>query len=138
LFTQEIYAKEETFEISSSSTLEENHEAQQESRHPMNMTPNNPRTEVSTCKSSRTQPENSEAWMASIQALIVKETTSKAHMQVHTNGESRKKQPRRKSWPNWAEKGPAGKPSPFGARFSAPFDLATIRTIYSPLAKRHT
>jgi hypothetical protein len=61
LFTQEIYAKEETFGISSPSTLEEDHEAQQESRHSMNMTPNDPRTKVSTCKSSWTQPENSEA-----------------------------------------------------------------------------
>jgi hypothetical protein len=37
---QEIYAKEETFVISSSSTFEEDHEAQQESRHATNMTPN--------------------------------------------------------------------------------------------------
>jgi hypothetical protein len=44
LFTQEIYAKEETFGISSPSTLEEDHEARQESRHAMNMTPNDPRT----------------------------------------------------------------------------------------------
>jgi hypothetical protein len=91
LFTQKIYAKEETFGISSSSTLEEDHEAQQESRHMMNMTLNDPRTEASTCKSSGTQPENSEAWIARIQALTVKETTSKAHMQVHTNKESREK-----------------------------------------------
>jgi hypothetical protein len=48
LFTQEIYAKDETFGISSPSTLEEDHEARQESRHTMNMTPNDPRTEAST------------------------------------------------------------------------------------------
>jgi hypothetical protein len=36
LFTQETYAKEETFGICSSSTLEEDHEARQESRHTMN------------------------------------------------------------------------------------------------------
>jgi hypothetical protein len=78
LFTQEIYAKEETFGISSSNTLEEDHEARQESRHVMNMTPNDPRIEVSMCKSSGAQLENSKAWMASIQALTVKETTSKA------------------------------------------------------------
>jgi hypothetical protein len=60
---QEIYAKEETFGISSSSTLED-HEARQESRHAMNMTPNVPRTEASTCKSSGTQLENGEAWIA--------------------------------------------------------------------------
>jgi hypothetical protein len=63
LFTQEIYAKEETFRISSSSTLEEDHEARQESRHVMNMTPNDPRNEASTCKSSGTQSENCEAWI---------------------------------------------------------------------------
>jgi hypothetical protein len=103
---QEIYAKEETFEISSSSTLEEDHEARQESRHTMNMTPNDLRTKASMCKSSGTQQENNEAWMASIQSLTAKETTSKAHMQVHTNGESCEKQPGRKSGTNWAEMGP--------------------------------
>jgi hypothetical protein len=39
---QEIYIKEETFRISSSSTSEEDHEARQESIHAMNMTPNDP------------------------------------------------------------------------------------------------
>jgi hypothetical protein len=69
---QEIYANEETFGISLPSTLEEDHEARQESRHAMNMTPNYPRTEASTCKSSGTQPENSEACIARIPALTVK------------------------------------------------------------------
>jgi hypothetical protein len=60
---QEIHAKEETFRMSSSSTLEEDHEARQESRHAVNMSPNDPRIEASTCKSSGTQPENNEAWI---------------------------------------------------------------------------
>jgi hypothetical protein len=64
LFTQEIYANEETFGISSSSTLKEDHEAREESRNAMNMTPNDPRTEASTCKSSGTEPGNSKAWIA--------------------------------------------------------------------------
>jgi hypothetical protein len=63
---QEIYAKEETFGISSSSTAEEDHEARQESRLAMNMTRNDLRTEASTCKSSGTQPENGEAWVARV------------------------------------------------------------------------
>jgi hypothetical protein len=96
LFTQKIYAKEETFGISSPSTLEEDHEARQESRHAMNITPNDHRTEASACKSSGTQPENIEACIAMIQALTVKETMSKAHMKVHINKESCKKQPGRK------------------------------------------
>jgi hypothetical protein len=137
LFTQEIYAKEETFGISSSNTLEEDHEALQESRHAMNMTSNDPRTEASTCKSSETQLENNEAWMAHIQALAAKKTMSKAHMQVHTNRESRKKQLRRKLGPKWDEMGPSRSANPFRARFGAPFDLAVIQTIYSPLAKSH-
>jgi hypothetical protein len=58
LFTQEVNVKEETLEISSSRTSREDHEARHKSRHAMNMTPNDPRTEVSTCKSSGTQPEN--------------------------------------------------------------------------------
>jgi hypothetical protein len=107
---QEIYAKEETFGISSPSTLEEDHEARQESRHVMNMTPNDPRTKASTCKSSGTQPENSEACIARIQALTMKQMTSKAHMQVHTNKESREKQPGRKPVLNWAEMG-LGRPT---------------------------
>jgi hypothetical protein len=107
---QEMYAKEETFGISSPSTLEEVHEARQESRHAMNMTQNDPRTEASTCKSSGTQPENSEACIARIPALTVKETTSKAHMQVHTNKGSHEKQPGRKPGPNRAEMG-LGRPA---------------------------
>jgi hypothetical protein len=92
----------------------------------MNMTPNDPRTEASTCKSSGTQPENNEACIARIQALTVKETTSKAHMQVHTNKGSREKQSGRKPGPNWAELGLgrlawANRPSPLRARFAPPF-----------------
>jgi hypothetical protein len=126
LFTQEIYAKEKTFGISSSSTSREDHEARHKSRHTMNMTPNDPRTEASTCKSSWTQPENSEAFIARIQALTVKETMSKAHMQVHTNKGSREKQPGRKPGPNRAELSLgrpawADRPSPLRARFASPF-----------------
>jgi hypothetical protein len=72
--------------------LEEDHEARQESGHAMNMTPNDPWTEVSTCKSSGTQPKNNKAWIVRIQALTVKETMSNADMQVHTKRESREKQ----------------------------------------------
>jgi hypothetical protein len=77
-----------------------------------------------------------------IQALIMKETTSKAHMQVHTNKESREKQLGKKPGPNRAETGLgrlawADRPSPFWARFDAPFDIAALRTIYSPIAKSH-
>jgi hypothetical protein len=106
------------------------------------MTPNDPRTEASTCKSSGTQPENIEAWIARIQALTVKETTSKAHMQVHTNKESREKQPGRKPGPNRVETGLgwpawADRPSPSRARFDSPFDVAALQTIYSTPAKSH-
>jgi hypothetical protein len=132
LFTQEIYAKEETPGISSPSTLEEDHEARHKSRHAMNMTPNDPRTEVSMCKSSGTQPENSEACIATIQALTVKEMTSKAHMQVHTNKGSQEKQPGRKPGPNQA-----GRPSPLRARFGAPFALGVCLFIASAAVDRH-
>jgi hypothetical protein len=54
LFTQEINVKEETFGISSSSTSREDHETHHKSRHTMNMTPNNPRTEASTRKTPGT------------------------------------------------------------------------------------
>jgi hypothetical protein len=62
---------------------------------------------------------------------------SKAHMQVNTNKESREKQAWSKPGPNRAKTGPdrpawANQPSPFRARFDAPFDLAASRAIYSP------
>jgi hypothetical protein len=137
---QEIYAKEETFGISSSNTLEEDHEARQKSRHTMNMTPNDPRTETSMCKSSGTQL--GEAWMTSIQAFTAKETTSKAHMQVHTNRKSRERQPGRKPGPNRAKKAlgrpaHANRPGPFLARFDLPFDLVPPRAIKSLDTKSH-
>jgi hypothetical protein len=142
LFTHEIYAKEETFGISSPSTLEEDHDARQESRHAMYMTPNDPRTEASMCKSSRTQPENSEAWIARVQALTVKEMTSKAHMQVHTNKESREKQPGRKPGLNRAETSLgrpawADRPSPLRAQFGAAFALGVHLFIGSSSVRRH-
>jgi hypothetical protein len=63
-------------------------------------------------------------------------------MQVHTNKESREKQAWRKPGPDRAETGLgrlawADWPSPSRARFDAPFDLATSRAIYSPLAESH-
>jgi hypothetical protein len=74
-----------------------------------------------------------------IQALTAKETTSKAHMQVHTNKESREKQPGKKPGPKrvWAGLAWADRPSPFRARFGAPFDLAASRAIYSTMTESH-
>jgi hypothetical protein len=106
------------------------------------MTPNDPRTKASTCKSSGTQPENNEACIARIQALTVNETTSKAHMQVHTNKGSREKQPGRKLGPNWAELGLgwpawADRPSPLRARFDVPFALGVCLFIASAAVGCH-
>jgi hypothetical protein len=63
-------------------------------------------------------------------------------MKVHTYKESHEKQPGKKPGPNRAETGLgrsawADRPSPFRAWFDAPFDLAALRTIYSPVAKSH-
>jgi hypothetical protein len=106
------------------------------------MTPNDPRTEASMCKSSGTQPENNEACIARIQALTEKETTSKAHMQVHTNKESSKKQPGSNTSPNRPRKGlgrPAQSDRPRGllARFGAPFALGVRLFIASSVVGRH-
>jgi hypothetical protein len=43
-FMQEFSIESKTFGISSSSTLEEDHEARQESSNEVNMTPRSPRT----------------------------------------------------------------------------------------------
>jgi hypothetical protein len=142
LFTQEINVKEETFRIISSSTSREDHEARHKSRHVMNMTPNDPRTEASMCKSSGTQPENDEAWIARIQALTIKETTSKAHMQVHTNKESCEKQPGRNMGLNRPRKGlgrlaQSDRPRGFLDRFATPFSLGVRLFIASAVVGRH-
>jgi hypothetical protein len=52
-----------------------------------------------------------------IQALTVKETTSKTHMQVHTNKESREKQAWRKSG---LKRAWAGRPGPTSPAHSGP------------------
>jgi hypothetical protein len=51
---QEINVKEETFGVSSLSTSKEDNEARHKSRHEVNKTPNNPRTEASTRKTPGT------------------------------------------------------------------------------------
>jgi hypothetical protein len=86
----------------------------------MNMTPNDPRTKASTCKSSGTQPKNSEAWIARIQVLTMKEMTSNAHMQVHTNKESREKQPGRNQGRTGLKQAWAGRPGPTGTAHFEP------------------
>jgi hypothetical protein len=63
-------------------------------------------------------------------------------MQVHQNKESQEKQLGRKPGQNWTKTGlgrlaQVGWPSTGRARFGTPFDLAAIRTIYSPPAKSH-
>jgi hypothetical protein len=63
-------------------------------------------------------------------------------MQVHKGRESHEKHPGRKPGPNQAEMGLgrpalADRPSPYQARFDAPFDLVASRAIYSPLAESH-
>jgi hypothetical protein len=108
----------------------------------MDMTPNDPRTEELTSKSSGTQPENSEACIARIQDLTVKETTSKAHMQVHTNKESCKKQPGRNTGPNWPRKGlgrfaQSDWPRSLLARFATPFALGVRLFIASAAVGCH-
>jgi hypothetical protein len=105
------------------------------------MTPNDPRTEASTWKSSGTQLENN-ACIARIQALTVKEMMSKAHMQVHTNKESCEKQPGRNTGPNWPRKGlgwPAQSDQPrrLFAQFSTPFALVVRLFIASAAVGRH-
>jgi hypothetical protein len=72
----------------------------------------------------------------------VKETTSKGHMQVHTNKGSREKQPGRKPGPNRDEMGLgrpswADRPSPFHGRFGAPFALGVCLFIASAAVGRH-
>jgi hypothetical protein len=70
------------------------------------------------------------------------EMTPKAHMQVHTNKESREKQPGRESGPNRVETSLgqpvwADRPNPLRARFGAPFALGVRLFIASSSVRRH-
>jgi hypothetical protein len=47
-------------------------------------------------------------------------------------------QHRAKEAADWAEMGPAGRPSPFRGPVGPPFDLDASRAIYSPLTESHT
>jgi hypothetical protein len=103
----------------------------------MNMTPNNPRTEASTCKSSGTQPENGETWIARFkpypwqkrrQRHTCKCTQIWNRTRSNRGGNRGPRGPKRA----WADQ-----PSPFRARFNAPFDLAASRAIYSTLAESY-
>jgi hypothetical protein len=67
---KEINVKEETFGISSSSTSREDHEARHKSRHEVNKTANNQRTEASTRKTPGT-------WMFTIEINTAREIFSK-------------------------------------------------------------
>jgi hypothetical protein len=96
----------------------------------------------SSSKSSGTQPENSKACIARIQALTVKETASKAHMQVHTNKESCKMQPGRNTGPKRPRKGLGRSalsdwPRVLLTRFTTPFALGVCLFIASAVVGRH-
>jgi hypothetical protein len=101
------------------------------------MTPNDPSTEASTCKSSGTQPENDEAWIARIQALTVKKrrqrptckcTQIRNHARSNRGGKRGRTEPKRA----WADR-----PSPLRARFGAPFALGVRLFIASSSVHRH-
>jgi hypothetical protein len=67
---------------------------------------------------------------------------TRAHMQKGEGSRRLGNQHRAKEATDWAEMGlgrsaQAGRPSPFRGPVSPPFDLAAIRTIYSPEAKSH-
>jgi hypothetical protein len=66
----------------------------------------------------------------------VKETTSKAHMQVHTNKESCKKQPRRKPGPNQAKMGLGRPAQPTPGPVRCPFALG-VRLFIASASVHH-
>jgi hypothetical protein len=138
LFTQDLGTKRSTSGRSSMNTLWEDHEARHKSTLEVNMTTNDPRTPTWRHKTPRTWTEHAEACATRIQALTMKETTSKAHMQVHTNKESRKKQPGRNRGRN--RPGPAGlgRPAqPTSRRVWRPFALGVRLFIASSSVGRH-
>jgi hypothetical protein len=110
LFTQKIYAKEETFRISSSSTLEEDHETPTRVKTRDEHDSKWPEDRSVNMKIFRDSTRKRRSLDSKIQALTVKKMTSKVHMQVHTNKESREKQLGRKPGSNQDKTG-LGRPA---------------------------
>jgi hypothetical protein len=68
----------------------------------------------------------------------VEKLTPRAHMQVVGKFEKTREELGGNRGRTGLKRAQTDRPSPFRARFGAPFDLDAIRTIYSPLAKSHT
>jgi hypothetical protein len=135
---QGFNAKRETSQESSSSTLWEDHEARHKSRHEVNMTPSGPRTKASSCETPRIWTKNAEAYATRSPIQTAEKLTPRADMQEVGNSRRHEKQPGVSGGPTGPKWARVGRPSPFRARFGAPFDLDVIRTIYSPLTKSQT
>jgi hypothetical protein len=63
---------------------------------------------------------------------------TRAHMQKGKGSRRLRNRHRVKDATGWAEVGPGWPAQPISRPSQAPFDLAAIRTIYSPEAKSHT
>jgi hypothetical protein len=92
---------------------------------------------LQTCKYSGTQPENSEACIARIQALTMKERHQRPTCkctQIRNHARSNREGNRGRTGPKWAW---ANRPSPLRAQFGAPLALGVRLIIASSSVSHH-
>jgi hypothetical protein len=132
MFMQEFSVESKTCNLSSSSTSWQDLEARYKSSIEVNMTPRSPRTNPWRRKTPRTRTENAKSCGTRSFIYTTEKLMSRGHMQ--------KGEYSRRLWKHHQRRRPrtgVGRPSPFRGPVVLPFDLAAIRTIYSPLADSH-
>jgi hypothetical protein len=138
MFMQGFSVESKTSGISSSNTLWQDLEAQYKSSNEVNMTPRSPGTKPEKMKNLE-DPVGKVSNLAGQGASSNPKRnwrqgpTCKRGKDLEDSGTDTR-QSRSSAGPKWAQ---AGWPSPFPSPVDAPFDLASIRAIYSPEAKSH-
>jgi hypothetical protein len=82
--------------------------------------------------------KSAESWGTRSFIQFGEKLTTRAHMQKGEGSRRLGNQRRAKEAANWAEVGPGRSAQLISGPSQPPFDLAAIRTIYSPEAKSHT
>jgi hypothetical protein len=136
---QDFSIESKTSGISSSSTSWQDLEARYKSSNEVNMTPRSPGTKPEKMKNSedpvRKLPNLAGQGASSNPKRNWRQGPTYRRGKALEDSAINTRQSRPSAGPKWAQ---AGRPNPFPSLVDPPFDLATIRTIYSPEARSHT
>jgi hypothetical protein len=135
---QGFSVESKTSEISSSSTLWHDLEARYKSCNDANLTPRSPGTKLEKMTNSEDLARKvlnlaGQGASSNSERNWQQGPTCRRGKDLEDSGTNTKRR-RRLTGSKWAQ---AGWPNPFWGPVTPPFDLAVIRTIYSPKAKSH-